>query len=273
MVLKCCDKQKDQWEGKKILFISAKKYSPSLLSCILISEISTMKLLYIFLVMFSLLWLSCNQTSSDSEAENDHAHGHHHVDANAYMHQRSFEELVANFESPERLEWQKPDSVIAMMGDISGKTVMDIGCGTGYFSVRLAEKGAKVICADVDEEFQAYVDQRKEEEGYTDEQIETRMIPYDSPGLSDSEADYVMIIDTYHHIENREDYFRQVRQGLKEMGKLMVIDFEKRETPHGPPLEMRISADQVVEELKAAGFDSLEINTDLLPYQYIIIGS
>ena len=41
-----------------------------------------------------------------------------HGDANAHMNQTPFEELAAGFESPERAAWQKPDEVIAALGDL-----------------------------------------------------------------------------------------------------------------------------------------------------------
>lgn len=199
-------------------------------------------------------------------------HGEH-GGANAHMNRTSFEDLVAGFESAERAAWQKPDEVIAALGDLSGKTVIDIGSGTGYFSFRLVEAGAHVICADVDERFLDYIADRKQELGLSDAQIELRKVPYDSSLLNEAEADLVLIVDTYHHIENREAYFAEVLAGLKPGGQLVVIDFFSRDLPVGPPVGMKLDADTVIEELRAAGFDHFEVDRDLLPYQYIIVAS
>ena len=93
---------------------------------------------------------------------------HHHIGskkndsnpANEHMHRSSVDDLVKRFESPERDAYQKPEKVLAFLGDISNKKIMDIGSGSGYFSVKLAEKGAKVIAADVSDEFQAALKKR-----------------------------------------------------------------------------------------------------------------
>lgn len=230
------------------------------------------KLAYLLCLLFA--W-GCQNNTNQSTVEEDHTenHGHHHGHANEHMNKRPFEELVANFESPERAEWQKPDSVIAFLGDLEGKTVMDIGSGTGYFSFRMAEAGANVICADVDERFLNYIAERRAEKGLTEAQVETRKVPYDSSKLQEGEADLVIIVNTYHHIENREDYFAEVKRGLKPGGRLVVIDFRKEETPVGPPVEMKITEEKVMDELREAGFTDMQVNNDLLPYQYIITAS
>ncbi len=197
-------------------------------------------------------------------------HGHHH-DANHHMNQRPFEELVAHFEDPSRDEWQKPDAVLAQLGDLQGKKVMDIGSGTGYFSFRMAKAGAQVICADVDERFLEYITKKvNQSETWATPRMETRKVPFDSPALKAKEVDLVLIVDTYHHIENRIDYFKAVKKGLKPNGRLVVIDFFKEEAPVGPPVKMKMSEEQVASELHKAGFQSIDIDVETLPYQYII---
>lgn len=197
-------------------------------------------------------------------AQGDHGH------ANAHMNQRPIEELAASFDSPERAAWQRPDEVIALMGDLAGKTVMDIGSGTGYFSFRLVEAGAKVISADVDERFLGIIRDRMARQGLTGEHIELRHVPYDSSMLQPGEVDIALIVDTYHHIGNRVDYFAEVRAGLKPGGKLMVVDFFKRDDPVGPPVAMKMAAETIVAELREAGYTSITVNRELLPYQYVI---
>ena len=190
------------------------------------------------------------------------------ITANDYMHRSSTEDLIRNFESPRRDAYQKPEEVLAYLGNLKGKKVMDIGAGSGYFSVRLAEKGAQVIAADVNVEFQTALQKRIERNSL--ENIELRKIPYDNPNLADGEVDMVLVVNTYHHIENRSDYFAKVKQGIKEDGELVVIDYYKKQLPVGPPVNHKVSLDTVKRELKQAGYTQLEVNTDLLPYQFIV---
>ena len=188
--------------------------------------------------------------------------------ANEYMHQSSVQNLTRHFESPERDAYQKPERVIEYLGELEGKTVMDIGAGSGYFSVKLAKEGAHVIAADVNDEFQQYLRKRIEDNNIKN--IELRKVPYDSPSLKDNEVDMVLIVNTYHHIENRPDYFSKVKKGLKPNGELVVIDFYKSDVPVGPSVNHKVSMDDVVNELKQAGFASFEVEVNLLPYQYIV---
>jgi hypothetical protein len=61
-----------------------------------------------------------------------------------------------------------------------------------------------------------------------------------------------------------------VKRGIKDNGELVVIDFFKKELPVGPGLDHKVAMDIVVDELKQAGFAIVDVNVDLLPYQYII---
>ena len=206
-----------------------------------------------------------------NEMEQNHKekqHSHSGNKSNEYMHQKPVAELIKNFESPERDAYQQPEKVLTYLGEISGKKIMDIGAGSGYFSVKLAEKGAHVIAADVSDEFQEALKKRIEDNQLKN--IELRKIPFESPNLANEEVDMVLIVNTYHHIENRSEYFAKVKAGTKQTGELVLIDFFKTETPVGPPVDHKISIDKVVAELKEAGYSKFEINVDLLPYQYII---
>ncbi|WP_431134589.1 class I SAM-dependent methyltransferase [Psychroserpens mesophilus] len=207
----------------------------------------------------------------DAKQDKNHHGNHHNSDtsktANDYMHRSTTEDLIERFESPERDAYQKPEKVLEYLGDIKGKTIMDIGAGSGYFSVKLAEKGAKVIAADVSDEFQEALKKRVEDNNL--ENIELRKIPYDSPGLQDNEVDMVLIVNTYHHIENRIDYFSKVKNGIKSDGELVIIDYFKKEIPVGPPVNHKIDLETVRSELEKAGY-TLDVNVDLLPYQFII---
>lgn len=221
--------------------------------------------------LYSAVAVSLISILSNVALAQEGSHGPHN-ESNTHMNAAPFENLAANFESPDRADWQKPDVAIAALGDLAGKTVMDIGSGTGYFSFKLVDAGANVICADVDERFLGFIEEKRDRLGLTDK-MELRHVPYDSANLSAEEADIVLIVDTYHHIENREKYFSAVRAGIKPGGKLVVIDFEKRELPVGPPVNMKLDAKTVVDELRAAGYQNIEVNHELLPYQFMIFAS
>ncbi len=215
------------------------------------------------------LFTSCNSKQDtmehDQHKENHGKHGHGFTD------KKAVEKMAKNFESADRDSMQQPQKILQYMGDLNGKTIIDIGAGTGYFSTKFANKGAHVIAADVSEDFQNYLKERIERNMIGN--IELRKIPYDNPLLRSGEADIVFIANTYHHVENRTDYFTKVKKGLKTNGALIVVDYFKTELPKeitAPPMEMRVSVDQIVFELKKAGFMFFEAEIGMLPYQYVI---
>jgi 2-polyprenyl-3-methyl-5-hydroxy-6-metoxy-1,4-benzoquinol methylase len=213
--------------------------------------------------------LSCTLLLLGFSAYGQEEHGHQNR-ANHHMNQADFESLTRRFESPERDAYQRPEKVLEFIGGVSGETIMDIGSGTGYFSFRLVAAGAQVIAADVDERFQEYIRTKRDRLGIPEKNLSLRKIPYNDPLLQPGEVDKVITVNTYHHIEDRGEYFRKVRAGLKPGGSLIVIDYFKKDLPVGPPKSMKIGMETIVEELRAAGFEKIETNDTLLEYQFII---
>ena len=212
------------------------------------------KYVSVFLVIVSLI--SCSTDGSGALS-------------NLFMNKRSFEDLVNRFENEERAKIQKPNEVIALLGDIRGKKIMDIGAGTGYFSFRMTAKGASVIGADVDDRFLNYMNEKKQR--LNDNLFVTRKVEYDDPLLKETETDHVIIVNTYHHIDDRAIYFAKVLKGIKKGGTLMVVDFKKNSGGEGPPKRYRVAVDKVSKELTEAGFSKITVNNELLDKSYVII--
>jgi SAM-dependent methyltransferase len=185
------------------------------------------------------------------------------------MHHRSFDELVGRFENPKRATWQKPDLVLQKLGLVKGKTVVDIGAGTGYFSVRLAALGALVIAEDIDQRFLDYITQRLPNVK-NGKSITPRLGAADDPKLEKASVDFALFVDVYHHIEQRRQYLEHVIEALRPGGKLLVVDFKPGDFPEGPPDALKLPVEEVVRELKEAGFTRIELDLAELPYQYLV---
>ncbi len=184
----------------------------------------------------------------------------------------NFESLVADYENKERGIWQKPELVISMLGDLSDKTVADIGAGTGYFTFRLVPRAKKVIGIDIDRRFIRFLDSVNVRlpEQYR-KRFESRLAKPEDPLLQPGEADAVVIVNTYGYIENRIQYLKILSKGMTPEGKLLIIDFKKNNLPIGPPDEYKVALSQVEKELITAGFGVEKIDKDALDYQYIVL--
>lgn len=78
------------------------------------------------------------------------------------------------------------------------------------------------------------------------------------------------MVDVYHHIENRKDYFSLVKKGLKPNGEMVIVDFKKGDFEHGPPNEMKIHQLDIINEMKLSGFKLVTQDTTTLKYQYLL---
>ena len=199
-----------------------------------------------------------------------HHHHRHHGKSNKFMHKKTTSELINSFESEERDSYQEPAKVLGFIGPLEGTRILDIGSGSGYFSFKLALKGANVISADVNDEFLAHINKRLQTEPVKPGSIVTRKIQFDNPTLKPEEVDKVLMVNVYHHIAHRVPYMKLVRSGLKKDGELILVDFTKKKIPVGPPEDHKISAADVKLELERSGFSSIEVNESLLKYQYVI---
>lgn len=183
-----------------------------------------------------------------------------------------FQNLVERYEDPERSDWQNPDLVLEKLSPLEGKVVADIGAGTGYFTFRLAEKGARVIAVDIDDRFLSYIEERKSELQHIipEDRVETRLSLAEDPLLKDREVDAALLVNTYHFLDNRIAYLKEVEKGIKSGGEIVIVDYKSGEMPVGPPEESKVLSGAVIDELQQAGFENIDVDTTGLQFQYII---
>tara|TARA_A100000171_G_scaffold51056_1_gene64216 strand:+ start:3166 stop:3828 length:663 start_codon:yes stop_codon:yes gene_type:complete len=169
-----------------------------------------------------------------------------------------------------RTEWQNPEFVLNLLGDLTDKTVADVGAGSGYFTFKIARKAKKVIALDIDPNSLEYIQNQKSIVGSWADNIDTRLTPADVPNLLDNEVDIVLIVNTYAYIPNKSQYLSRLKKGMKHGGLLVIIDFKTGEIPVGPSDEAKVSSETLEQSLKQAGFSNTKTDNKSLQYQYII---
>jgi SAM-dependent methyltransferase len=178
------------------------------------------------------------------------------------------EEWARVFDDPERDAWQKPDEVIRALALPRNAAVADIGSGTGYFAVRFARAvpQGRVFGIDIEPDMVRYLNERAKREGLGN--LTSIFGAADDPRLP-APVDLAIVVDVYHHIGAREQYFRSVRDALKPGGRLAIIDF-RPDASIGPPKRDRIGPEQVKRELGRAGFELVREHA-FLPHQYFLV--
>jgi len=217
-------------------------------------------------------------TKGDPHAGHGHgdAHGAKHGEGHgddATVHHRfnDVDKWTQIFDDPARDEWQKPAAVVEALTLSKGMVVADIGAGTGYFNPHLAAavgKKGRVVAIDVERSLVDHMVARAEDDGTP--QVVPRLGRFEDPGLLPGEVDRILIVDTYHHIDDRKQYFSQLRDALKEGGQMVVVDFKPGPQPVGPPPGHKIAPEQVMGELETAGWQ-LVARQDVLPHQYVLV--
>jgi len=200
--------------------------------------------------------------ATSSAAEEAHGNHGNPADLDAY---------IARLEDPARAAWQKPDEVVASLGLKPGDTACDVGAGPGYFTLRLARavgSEGRVLAVDVEPRMVETLRDRLQAAKLTNV-TPILSIPED-PLLPAGSCDVVLVVDTYHHFPDGLDYLRRLGRAVKRGGRIVNVDYQKRETPVGPPLDHRVAREDFLEVAGRAGLVLLEEKT-LLPHQYFLV--
>jgi SAM-dependent methyltransferase len=186
-------------------------------------------------------------------------------------HQHSFddaEKWARVFDDPARDAWQKPQAVIEALALAPAARIADLGAGTGYFTVRLASMlpEARVYAVEIEPNLLRYIKARARRE-HLGNVVAIKGAP-DDPRLPEK-VDLVLVVDTYHHIAARAEYFRRLRSALRPGGRIAIIDFTL-DSPYGPPRSARLAPAAVTAEMDTAGY-AVAAQHDFLPYQYFLV--
>src|SRR5256714_1456214 len=107
-----------------------------------------------------------------------------------------------------------------------GDTVCDLGCGNGFYSVKIAklvgERG-RVIGVDIQREMLGFLKDKAIEEKITN--IEPVLGTVVDPKLPAGSVDLVLLVDVYHEFSNPEEMLARIRKSLKPTGRVALAEF------------------------------------------------
>ena len=153
------------------------------------------------------------------------------------------------FDSPGRDKRLQINRVMDILGIAPGRTVADIGAGSGWFSVRAArrvtERGV-VYAVDINPEAVHFIDRRSQKEGLHN--IKTILSHPDNPLLPAASVNSVLLLKTYHEVEKPVILLRSLQPSLKPGARVGIIDRNGNGEDHG------VSRDVVVKEASEAGY-------------------
>lgn len=145
--------------------------------------------------------------------------------------------------SEERRRFQPADDIIARTELKDTDVVADLGCGTGYITVPLSRHVAKTVAIDSQLGMLEDLKKRIGSDRGNDMNFVLAELP-DIP-LKDGSMDHLFLINMLHEVEDRDKMITECRRTLKVGGMITLVDFQKRATSMGPPLEERIREEDI----------------------------
>jgi len=157
------------------------------------------------------------------------------------------------FDSPGRDKRLQIDRVMDILGIAPGKTVADIGAGSGWFTVRAARRvgdAGVVYAVDINPESIRYVDDRAQKEKLRN--VKTILGKPDDPLLPPGTVDAVLLLKTYHEVAEPVALLRNLRGALRSGARVGIIDRNGNGDDHG------VGRDVVLREATQAGYRLLK---------------
>jgi ubiquinone/menaquinone biosynthesis C-methylase UbiE len=189
----------------------------------------------------------------------------------AQQHARLFPpESLGLLEGPDRDAYQRPDQIMDALQIGENSVVADLGAGGGWFTVRLARRvqNGRVYAEDVQPPMIQAIERRVQREGL--DKIVTMLLGTQTDAKIPEPLDAVLIVDTYHEMEQPVTLLRNVAKSLKPTGRIGIVNYKKDGGGPGPPMEERVDPERVIRDARAAGLELLK-RENFLRYQYLLI--
>jgi len=151
-----------------------------------------------------------------------------------------------------------------------GQVICDMGCGNGFYTLKLAQltgKTGKVYAVDIQQEMLDMLQRRAQAAKL--ENIVALLGTETDPHLPAGSLDLVLMVDVYHEFSQPEPMLKAIRKSLKPTGRIALVEF-RAEDPNVPiKSEHKMSKQQILKEFPANGL-KLTGQFDDLPWQHLM---
>lgn len=170
-----------------------------------------------------------------------------------------------------RVREEEPEKLLAALAVEPGQTVCDLGCGNGFYTMRLAKlvgPRGRVLAVDIQPEMLELLRDRVDARGVTN--IEPILGEEDDPRLPVGDIDLILLVDVYHELSDPPKMLAAMRESLRPEGRVALVEF-RAEDPAVPikPLH-KMTQRQCLKEFTANGF-KLVGQYDELPWQHVLL--
>lgn len=182
--------------------------------------------------------------------------------------------FVERFEGESREVFEKREKVMEALDIRPGMAVADVGAGTGLytrlFARAVGEKG-KVVAVDIAREFLDHIEKTAKDQKLGN--ITTVLGKDVSTELAPASVDLVYVCDTYHHFEYPARVLDSIYKGLKDGGRLVVIDFIREPGVSSEWVMGHVRAGQAIveKEITQAGFRKVDEKKGLMKENYLVV--
>ncbi len=133
-------------------------------------------------------------------------------------------EKAGTLDSPIRRFFQNPKKIVGPFLK-EGMTVLDIGCGPGFFSLDMAKivgDSGQVIACDVQKQMLEKL-KRKIKGSTLEKRITVHQCSGEHLGIEQA-VDFALAFYMVHEVANQEVFFREIGSILKNSGKLLIVE-------------------------------------------------
>ena len=178
---------------------------------------------------------------------------------------------AAWFYRAERVESEKPEELLDLLGIKQGDVVADIGAGVGFFSLRAAERvgpTGKVLAVDVQPEMIEGLEMMMNRFGH--ENIVPILGDVDDPKLPANSVDHVLIVIAYHEFSHPVEMMRHIRNAMKPDGQTLIVEYKAEDLSSRVAPLHKMSEAEIMTEISALGFRRVRV-IDIIPTQHVFV--
>lgn len=174
-------------------------------------------------------------------------------------------------ERPEREKEERPDLLLPALKLKHGDAVADIGCGSGYYTRRLASAvgtNGVVYAVDIQQEMLDILTNKLAAEKVFN--VKPVLGTENDPKLPPGKVDLILLVDVYHEFDQPFEMTQAMVRGLKRGGRLVFVEFRGEDKKVPIKAVHKMTEAQVRKEMSLHALEWVETNP-ALPWQHIIV--